>query len=382
MKKIEKTINKLLKTNPFYANFFLASHIKYDTKNPNFTASASYCPKTGGSILSFGSSFIETLSTDELAGLVEHEILHLLFEHPLVFQDKTSNYNLEIVNIAMDASINQYIKVLPAGGVTLAALEKALGEPLEPFQTWEYYYARLLKKAESMAQKFSSIDEHGDGGDLSSGKNPVRVDMIKSLLKAQIDGAIKASTPGTVPAHILNVYNSLSKVASLPWQQLLSMFIAQNVNTLTRYSRKKSHRRFGLNSPGKLKKRELVLGVCVDSSGSVSDNLYEQFLSEIARLSTLTQKTYLIDADCEVQNVQVITKRNKIKFERHGGGGTAYGPAIQKALDLRCDAIIYFGDFDCADTPNDPKKPFLWVGINNNTPKPGNFGKEVRLSCD
>jgi predicted metal-dependent peptidase len=154
--------------------------------------------------------------------------------------------------------------------------------------------------------------------------------------------------------------------------------VARSISTTTKNTRKKINRRFGLEQPGKKKKRELTLGVCVDSSGSVSDEAFQSFLTEVSRISQICQTTYLVDADCVVQNVDVIKKGKKVKNQRSGSGGTAYQPAIDKCLELKCDAIVYFGDADSSDIPKNPNIPFLWVIVGNQNP-PGNFGSVVRL---
>jgi hypothetical protein len=47
-------------------------------------------------------------------------------------------------------------------------------------------------------------------------------------------------------------------------------------------------------------------------------------------------------------------------------------------VELKVDGILYCGDFDSADTPENPKKPFLWVGVRN-SPPPATFGKVIYL---
>jgi predicted metal-dependent peptidase len=283
--------------------------------------------------------------------------------------------NKRIANIAMDASINQFIQNLPKGGVQVSELNKAYNLNMELEQTWEYYYSCLLKKAEELTSDGqNSMDEHEVDAGEASGMNPSE---IKASIKQTMDQAIKASK-GNVPSNVLKIFDNLNSQCQLPWQQLLSNFVARSISTTTKNTRKKINRRFGLEQPGKKKKRELTLGVCVDSSGSVSDEAFQSFLTEVSRISQICQTTYLVDADCVVQNVDVIKKGKKVKNQRSGSGGTAYQPAIDKCLELKCDAIIYFGDADSADTPKNPKIPFLWVIVGNQNP-PGNFGSVVRL---
>ena len=141
-------------------------------------------------------------------------------------------------------------------------------------------------------------------------------------------------------------------------------------------TRKKRNRRYGILQPGNKKKPELHLALCVDTSGSVSDEELSMFWGEMQAISGMGVKITIIEADCVVQNVYEFEPKKTPSFS--GRGGTAYNPAIEKALEIKADGIIYCGDFDTADTPEDPKKPFLWVGVRN-SPPPATFGRVVYL---
>ena len=377
MKVIEKTIKNLLDTNPFYAHYFLNSKIEYDTNNVP-TAAAGYT-KTG-TVLIFNTDFVNSLTYQEVSGLVEHEILHLLFNHTKNFEKNDKNENkidkknrLNLFNQAMDIAINQFISILPKSCLTPELLENTIGEKVEKEQNWEYYYQLLLKNKDKLPTKFVEIDEHID----FSEENNLSESQKQAILKSSIDKAIKQSK-GNVPSQILKIFDTLKDDSKLPWQQLLSNFVNRSVSSTIKNTRKKINRRFGLDQPGKTKKRELTLGVCVDSSGSISDESYQQFMSEIVKISKICVKTYIVEADCVVQNIEIVKKNKVFDKKRKGCGGTAYGPAIEKCKELKCDAIVYFGDFDCADVPSNPNLPFLWVGVGS-TPKPADFGLEIRL---
>ena len=129
---------------------------------------------------------------------------------------------------------------------------------------------------------------------------------------------------------------------------------------------------------GRKKKRTFKLGVCVDSSGSVSDKELSLFFNEIEDIAKQCQNVTIVEADCAVSNVQIITSGKKIVRKRTCGGGTAYTPAIEECLKHDVDAIIFFGDMDAADSPNEPKIPVLWIAVGDSEP-PAKFGKVIRL---
>ncbi len=367
MNNVESAIKNLLSHKPFYAHFYLNSVIKYDT--PGVTTAAVGLT-TSGPVMHFSRAFISDLSPEELSGVIEHETLHLLFDHLSSMNDK--NTIPKIANIAMDLSINQYISNLPKEALFLDQFNKTFNLNMLPEQTWEYYYSYLLQAAKDYTGS-DSFDQH-----IGSLDDPrLTPDMKKAILREVVESAAKEAK-GNVPEQLVKVIESLRNTHQVSWKQVLNNFVSKCVANTTQNTRKKTNRRFGLDQPGKKKKRELILGVCVDSSGSVSDNDYDKFMAEVVQLSKIASKIYIVEADCVVQNIDTVKKGKSFKLQRKGCGGTAYQPAISKCSELKCDAILYFGDFDSSDTPNNPGVPFLWVGVGD-SPKPADFGSEIRL---
>lgn len=366
MNTIEKTIKLLLEKKPFYAHFFLGSRVVYDTERVPTAAvglEEGYSP-----CFYFNTKFLNTLTAPECMTLLEHETLHLLFKH--VPMDKA--YDNFIANIAKDLAINQYLEDLPNGAVTLQSISKLLGVQIPPNETWLAYYDLLIKHSKVLkVSGFSTLDDHSSW-EGSSGDS-----VDSSALQEILCKAVKASA-GVVPKAVQQALNNLqNKAGGLNWKQLLSNFVASSSKSITRNTRKKVNRRYGIHQAGKVRKRELVLGVCVDSSGSISNESFETFFEEINRIIPLCAAVHVVEADCVVQDIKTV-KKKYTSVKRTGQGGTAYQPAISKCLEIGCDAILYFGDFDTADAPKNPGVPFLWVGVGN-SPKPGDFGREVRI---
>ncbi len=365
MNVIETAIKQLLDKKPFYGHFYLNCVIKYD--KPGVDTAAVATTKCGP-VMFFNREYLTKNTPDEISGLIEHETLHLLFDHLDAFSDP--KLIRLIANIAMDLSINQYIEVLPSGALRLEEFNRDMGLNMAPNQTWEYYYGQLLQAAKDY-QGYSSLDSHLPNDE------ELTPDMRKAFLKRIVDNAVKAAA-GNVPKELIKVIGALNNTSQVSWKQMLNNFVAKCVSNTTQATRKKTNRRFGLDQPGKKKRRELVLGVCVDSSGSISDDDYDKFMAEVVQISRIASKTYIVEADCAVQNIDEVKKNKTFVLQRKGDGGTAYQPAIDECVKRRCDAILYFGDFDSSDTPNNPGVPFLWVGVGD-SPKPADFGSEIRL---
>lgn len=371
MEFLAKAIYTLLQSEPFFAHFILNSKIVYDRFGVN-TAAASIVD--GTPILIFSTKFMGSLSDAACIGVLKHEILHLLLDHT---RNRGKDLgDRKLANIAMDCAINQHIDGLPAECISLESIrEVCKNNAIEAFQTTEYYYM-FLKQAKDKMQKDinqKTLDDH-DLDIPGAETNPMQAKAAAEAASSKALGASK----GNISEKLSKILNDLRTEPKMNWKQILRNFVASNTTNKTLGTRKKTHRRFELDFPGRKKKRELTLGVCLDSSGSVSEESYTIFINEIAGMIGSVSCIHLVHADCEVQKVEKLVNKKQIKYERHGSGGTAYGPALNACKDLGCNAIVYLGDMDCADIPNNPQVPVLWVTVGSMV-KPGEFGKILKL---
>lgn len=374
---LDAPVYTLLQEEPFFANFLLGCKVTLDVPG---VGTAGVRVSKGQIHMVVNTEWFNSMKLDSRCAVLKHEILHVLLEH--CSSRKYGSINHEAKNVAMDCAINQYIKNLPEGGITLEKFCEIVGNnKCAPFEPWEYYYGLML--ASKKIKKVPAVDhDFMDGGDGEDGSgSEAENSMNNAAVKDLANKALMASA-GKVPDNLASVLGALNKVAQLPWKQILRNFVANARTTTSIPTRQRINRRFGFDQPGKKKDRKLILGVCTDSSGSVSDEDYMKFMQEIHTLAKSTSITFLVQADCEVQKVDIIKGGKptaKQLGERAGHGGTAYQPAIDECRKRKCDAIIYFGDFDCADTPQDPHVPFLWVGVGDQKP-PAEFGKVLRLT--
>lgn len=368
--KFQKAVYQLLTSEPYFAHFLLESKVMYDVFN---VKSAAASVIGGVPVIIWNTEFMNALTVDGVKEVLKHEIMHLLLTH--TNRAKEENKDHLLYNIATDCAINQYLNSqhFPAGSVTLESLSRAVGQQLKPFETAQYYYDACYKAATKVAAGAGkTVDDHDlviDGQD------------IPEIAQAAVQKAGKAalaSAAGNAPSVIVKALDAFGE-PQISWKQIFKNFVLKQVDRTTRITQSKINRRLPLPAPGRKHKRTMTLGVCLDSSGSVSDEQYSAFFAEVKSIAKQITKVYIVHADCEVQGVDELNKKTrKIDTTRKGVGGTAYQPAITKCLQLGCDAIVYFGDFDTSDIPTDPKKPFLWVGVGNQNP-PADWGKVLRI---
>jgi len=398
MKKINQAIVSLLHAEPFYGHLILNMRITKDDT----------CPSAGVYItdkvnLIYNEAFIESLSLNHACKLLKHECEHIFREH--ISRAKqigaTSKELHKRFNLATDATINRNdLKDFTetVGGVSVAKLNEKLQEFISKHnekpenkddqrafaamtegQLAEYYYNRINEFAE---QNKDMLPESGDGmGETSDDhsaweKSEGNAEVQKEVIKGAVNNAVnQAGGIGSVSGDIASIVAKLNE-SQVNWKQQLRQFFVNTQKSTKIATRKRRNRRYGILQPGVKRKPELHIALCVDTSGSVSDKELAMFWTEMEAIHNCGVFVTVIEADCDVKNVYEFDSKKQPDFK--GRGGTAYQPAIDKAVELKVDGIIYCGDFDSADIPKDPKKPFLWVGVRN-SPPPAKFGRVIYI---
>jgi predicted metal-dependent peptidase len=361
-------------------------------------------PSAGVSItdkinLFYNEAWIESLDLIDVVKVLKHECGHILQEH-IIRAKQIGIVNSELhkrFNLATDATINTHDLVPTVekiGGVTVDTLNEKLKQmiddanskdkgsrkfsPMKEGEIAEYYYNKINEFAEENSDILPEGNGFGDTMDDHSTweESDGNEEMQKEVAKQAVNESVKSCGGiGNIPGEIASLVAELNR-SQVNWKQQLRQFYVNTLKSTKLATRKRRNRRYGILQPGVKKKPELHLGLCVDTSGSVSDEELTLFWEEMKAIYSCGVKITVIEADCVVQNVYEFEGKKTPEFR--GRGGTSYNPAIKKALELKVDGILYCGDFDTADIPENPKKPFLWVGVRN-SPPPADFGKVIYL---
>jgi predicted metal-dependent peptidase len=398
MDKMRQAIVALVHAEPFYGHLILGMRISQDATVP--TAGVYITDKVN---LVYNKEWIETLSLPHAAKVLKHECEHIFREHIARAKQigATSKELHKRFNLSTDATINRndlLDMTNTIGGVTVAKLNENLQGMIDKFnaapenkqnqkpafspmpdgQLAEYYYNRINEFAEQNPELGEGEGDMGETVDDHSTweKSEGSAEVQKEIIKDAVNQAVKkAGGIGNVSGDIAAMVSKLNE-SQVNWKQQLRQFFVNTEKSIKMATRKKRNRRYGILQPGSKRKPELHIGLCVDTSGSVSDKELSMFWAEMEAIYKCGVKITVIEADSSVKNVYDFDPKKQPEFK--GRGGTAYNPGIQKAKELKVDACIYAGDFDTADAPIDPKIPFLWVGVRN-SPPPAKFGRVIYL---
>jgi predicted metal-dependent peptidase len=293
-----------------------------------------------------------------MLGVLEHELVHLVFQHLFVkFQDKTRG------NVAMDLSVNSYIPNDTLPGNYVAPEQYGL----ERGKSCLWYYTHLQDN--QTYQKQCKNGEFGVDGVLSHimsshkmwedvSDDVVAKEFTKDIIRKAKELCNK--NYGNIHKDILTQIDELLKreKAIVPWAKVLRMFVASCAESALDYTVKRVSRRFGTR-PGTRKEDILRVAVAVDTSGSISDEQIKIFFNEIRWIWKNGVQVVVYEADCQV--CAVYPFKGKFTGKVHGRGGTDLEPVLKEVEKGRFDALIYFTDFYAPKIEKRYKIPTLWV---------------------
>jgi predicted metal-dependent peptidase len=329
----------------------------------------------------------------EVAGVLYHELSHLLGEHFQRAEKYGEEFNQTVWMVATDCAINSTIQsemdelAKSAATKTIEGLPKEgclpekCNPPLPKGQTAEFYYEELLKQAEK-SPKFKAILEgmaansdcgsgqHGQRCDheLATGANDDRHGGLSeadvTMVRLQVAHDIKEQAgkkAGSVPGGWERWADDIMQpqVDYMRWIRAAVSNAYQGVAGRIDYSWTRRHRqqdaygRFimpGMYAP------DVNVGIVVDTSGSMSQDQISQCVAEIGKaLSCLGNKEVVVaSCDSGVHSIQRITHKGQLALR--GGGGTDMGVGIAKLEEVRPKINLMILLTDC-ETPWPAKPP-------------------------
>lgn len=367
----------------FYANFLMRMNTTYTNDLP--TAGVSVTDKIN---LYCNPHFILSLSINKVIELLIHEIEHIVYLHPLrskALEDSCGDKNKhKLYNIAADANINVPLTDLTEDlGVTIERLNEQLKEygsdtRLSEQDAAEVHYYKLRQFQEEMGDKLPQGFGEGGGGacdDHSTWDESIEnEELAKEIIKEASNKAAQATGIGNCPSHIIKQLEELNK-SLVNWKRELAQFFVRTLKFNRERTRSKRNRRTGIVNPGSRKEPKVKIAFIGDESGSMDDEQVAQVYAEVAKVADMGIEVLYVPMDSEAG--EVVKFKKGMRLQRTRSGGTYYQPPLDVAEKLGVDAVVFLGDFDCADKPRKPKFPVLWIGINTNSPAPGGFGKAI-----
>ena len=348
--KINKARAQLLIKQPFFGNLLLSlrmierDDLEYKTMGVD------------GENIYYDKNFVDSLSLDELKGVLIHEVLHVAMCH---LSRKKRYHDRKKWNVACDYAINPIIMSMTEVSLPSNVLfEKEFRD-----KSAEQIYS-LLPPEEELTDKTDGkfMDDHMDMDDETEQR------FIKRMVNVWDNMTPSEKARGDIPDSLRKIIDELKK-PQYDWRKYIQATV-ESIFIRTDYSSARKSYMFqdicGEDAffPKLMGKENSLLAVVIDTSGSISKKELQDFASEISGIAAIADKTIVLSCDAavhdEVELTQFSDVLSSLKFS--GGGGTDFCPAFEYLRDKRIqpECMIFLTDGwgrfpDCK-----PNYPVIW----------------------
>jgi len=312
---------------------------------------------TDGLSIKFDPVFVDKLDDKQIIFLLAHETWHVAFMHMC----RVGGRNFQKWNCAADYVIN--LMLTDAG---YKFIEGGLLDSQYAGMSAEEVYDLLPEEESELPDNVLDGDfkpAEGNGGMSEQEIEQKIQDAIINAATADLMSNQAGSIPGSISKLVNNILNP-----QLPWQVILANYMSSKSKTEKSWSRR--NKRFRTTYlPSKLSESMGDVNIYVDASGSVSDDEFSTYISEMHEIREALRPEVMkvISFDTRLKEEFVMEKGEELAVEFTGGGGTCIEPVITHAEEQQeVDVSIiftdgYFSNVDYTKVPND----ILWVIVNN-----------------
>jgi predicted metal-dependent peptidase len=331
-KLITARVGLLLK-HPFFGN--MATRLKLiDASNWCSTLA------TDGRNFYYNIGFVDKLTPREAEFGFAHEVLHNVFDH----MGRRNSREPQLSNIAADFAVNQILKDERIGDVPSKI--KIFQDNKYRGMSYEEIYDDLKDKVQyiDLSELGELLDEHleedgeGSGGGDKDGDQEGKgrpklskedLKKIRDEIKEAMVSAASAAGAGRVPAGVARLIKEFTE-PKMDWRELLRMQIQSIIKSnfsFSRPNRKSMHS--GAILPGMMNEETIDVCTSIDMSGSITDEMAKDFLSEIKGIMDEYKdfKLKLWCFDTSIYNYAEFTGDNAdeiMDYKPKGGGGTDF----------------------------------------------------------
>lgn len=362
----------LLRLYPFFGT--MAMHLKPIELTAEEAQKRMRVPTMGVDIygnMPYNRDFVDSLSPEDLLFVIGHETMHLALEH----LKRKGSRSVAYWNLATDEAINNLLKH------EMRIWKQALCSHQFEEMSAEAIYDELLKEgtmdrvygpggADSFDTHF--YDESAPGSKKDDNGSPFHSPGQEKLDAPKMikDAASFAKSQGKMPAGLARLFKDILE-PRMNWKELLQKYIMSVLPQDWTYTKpSKRAQAAGFYMPSVVKETvDIVIGV--DSSGSISDDEYAQFLSEIFAMTRAVQNLRATVLICDAAISQVVEIDNSfdpaMDIAGRGYGGTSCIPVfhwIHEEKGENVKLLVYLTD-GYIDEPHEQVYvsgyPVLWV---------------------
>ena len=211
-----------------------------------------------------------------------------------------------------------------------------------------------------------TIDNH-DTWNKSTGNKKMIEESIKKTVKEAYKNTKKLQ--GHIPGEIEEAIKQLLKPPTINWKQELKQYIGASIKSGFKASWKRPNRRFANREEfkGKIAKRTIRILNSIDTSGSIDNKDFQDFIVELKGILNIYKcEIDIVQCDAEIQKKEKLYPYSKLNISFKGRGGTSFKPVFDYYnKNPKYDLLIYFTDLYGDESECNSIKPVIWVTTKN-----------------
>lgn len=384
---IKRSIARLAGKYPFHAKVLEQFRL---TTSPA-VGTLGVAAATGGVQLLHNPEFVLSLPTDQLVGVLLHEVHHVVLGHLTI--NPTDYPDQWALTVALEVSVNEFVREsLPPGAIRLEQFPM-----LPPMESSGQRYRRLEQVkdrfvlsvplvgtiVETEGMFVGVLDNHEVWQGTQYDSEATRQAVAELVHQAAVEagdlpeGLLLAAGIASASGMGLQTISN-DRDGKLDWRRLLRRYAGRVLQSRPVFQR--SPRRFpdllGI-IPGRRRVGAKVSVVAIiDTSSSISVECLEEIDGELHQLNR-SHPVHVIECDSEVQ--RTYRYHGRLEYVR-GCGGTDFRPALDPAFlrPLRPGLIVYFTDGDGEAPEQSPPWPIIWC-LTPGGQAPATYGRVIDM---
>ena len=380
---------------------------------PMVAADPEWCRSTATDARKFyyNEEFIDALTLDETQFMLAHEALHCALSHFARRQHRLKH----LWDLACDFAINPLLVddglKAPPGSLMLEQFRGMTAEEIYPMledhedkETLDTHaYDRDNQDGSGSGKTEKDLTppdnpppskgEQGDGNTGQTNEDQSKADAPPPLTPDEQEtlniqwqqrmagAAQQAMQVGKLGGEMARMIDHLLQ-PQLPWRMLLARYLSSNARD--DYSYMRPSRREGDYILPSLRSHQIELVVALDTSGSIKEKEFGEFVAEINALKgQLRAKVTLLACDAALADGAPWSFEPWEEFTLpesfQGGGGTSFKPVFDWVAQqgAQPQSLVYFTDAEGEFPEKEPSYPVLWL-IKGKNPVP--WGQRIQLN--
>lgn len=318
---------------------------------------------TDGDRLLINPKTFNQLTENEQVFLLAHETLHVAYLHTL----RREHRDPELFNIACDYVIN--LQLVNQG---LSMIQGGLLD--------HQYRDMNAEQVYELLENCSNLPKDIIGNDIIPSASTATNEVIGKIIQA-VHQAEKTQNYGSIPENVKRLIHELH-TPKVDWKVILKRFMlnaGKSDYTWNKPNRRMLHQGMYLPSINSFGLSKITFAI--DTSGSVNDEMFTQFISDISHVfkQLNPNEIDLMLFDTEVKTHKTIHCVNELKQVKFTGyGGTDVIDVIHQFNKTNSKALIVITDGYFNTHLPKPNKDTLWI-IYDNDRFIAPFGKVIHM---